>query len=238
MDIKKYQYKTELHMHTKPASGCGHVLPEDAVQLYAEQGYHSLVICNHFTSGLRKKGDKEQTIATYLEDYERAIEAAKTYGINIILGCEARVFENINDYLLFGIDKEDLSFVYDLLDMSFEEFSKAFRNEERMIIQAHPFRDDMTPVLPELLDGIEVFNMHPRHNSRIAVAAQYACDKSLITTAGTDFHRVQDVGLSALLTKTEMKTSHDIVAVLKSGDYLFEIGGNVVIPKLSNHKMQ
>ena len=231
MNIQQYQYKTELHMHTKPASGCGHVFPEDAVQLYAERGYHSLVICNHFTDKLLEKGDKEQTIATYLEDYKRAEETAKQYHMNVILGCEARVSENINDYLLFGIDKEDLSLVYDLLDVSFEAFSKAFRNEKRMIIQAHPFRDDMTLVSPELLDGIEVFNMHPRHNSRIAVAAQYACDKPLITTGGTDFHRVQDVGLSALLTKTEMKTSHDIVAVLKSGDYLFEIGGNIVIPQ-------
>ena len=231
MNAAEYIYKTELHMHTEPASSCGHVFPEEAVRLYAEKGYHSLVICNHFSYKLLLQGDKKETIETYLDDIRRAKEAAKEYDINIILGCEVRVEENVNDYLLFGIDEEDLSFIYDYLDKPFEEFSKAFRSEDKLIIQAHPFRDGMTMVNPDLLDGIEVFNMHPRHNSRNGLSARYAKEHPFIVTAGTDFHRVQDVGLSAMLTKTEMKTSHDIVMALKEGNYIFEIGENIVIPK-------
>ncbi len=231
MNIADYIYKTELHMHTEPASSCGHVLPEEAVRLYAEKGYHSLVICNHFGDKLLLNGNKEKTIATYLDDVRRAEKAAKQYGINIILGCEVRVFESANDYLLLGVEEEDLSFIYDYLDKPFEELSKAYRSKDKLIIQAHPFRDNMTMVNPELLDGIEVFNMHPRHNSRNGLGARYATEHSFIVTAGSDFHRVQDVALSAMLTKTEMKTSHDIVMALKAGNYIFEIGENIVIPK-------
>ena len=231
MNTAEFIYKTELHMHTAPASSCGHVFPEEAVRLYAEKGYHSLVICNHFTDKLLLQGDKEKTITTYLDDIRRAEKAAKSYGINIVFGCEVRVSENANDYLLFGIEEEDLSFIYDYLDKPFEELSKAYRSEDKLIIQAHPFRDNMTMVDPELLDGIEVFNVHPRHNSRNGLCARSAAELPFIVTAGTDFHRVGDVGLSAMLTKTEIKTSHDIVMALKAGNYIFEIGENIVIPK-------
>lgn len=35
MDIEKYKYKTELHLHTFPASSCSEIPPEQAVELYA-----------------------------------------------------------------------------------------------------------------------------------------------------------------------------------------------------------
>ena len=49
MDIKKYQYRTELHAHTAPASGCGKVAARDVVEIYSKCGYHSIVIANHFS---------------------------------------------------------------------------------------------------------------------------------------------------------------------------------------------
>ena len=79
-------------------------------------------------------------------------------------------------------------FAYECLDMSVEEFSKKYRNDKRLLIQAHPFRNGMTEVPPEYLDGIETFNMHPNHNSRVAVAAKYAKKHHLIQTVGTDYH--------------------------------------------------
>ena len=114
--------------------------------------------------------------------------------------------------------------------MGIEEFSKQFRSDETLLIQAHPFRNGMTHVDPKYLDGIETFNMHPNHNSRVALAAKYAKEHDLIPTIGTDFHHPGHEGLSALLTETELRTSHDIVNVLKSRNYIFEIGGSVVLP--------
>lgn len=49
--------------------------------------------------------DRQKCIDTYLTDYKLAVETGKKYGINVILGCEIRFSENLNDYLLFGIDE-------------------------------------------------------------------------------------------------------------------------------------
>lgn len=230
MNLEKYQYKTELHLHTSPASGCSEIPPELAVRLYADLGYHSIVVCNHFFDGMRFREDKQQCIDAYLADYDLAVEAGKKYGVNVILGCEIRFTENINDYLLFGIDRDFLDFAYGSLDMGIEEFSKQFRDDGRLLIQAHPFRNGMTEVAPEYLDGIETFNMHPNHNSRVALASRYAKKHNLISTTGTDFHHPGHEGMAALLTQIEIKTSHDIVDVLRSGDYIFEIGGSILLP--------
>lgn len=230
MNIEKYQYKTELHLHTSPASSCSEIPPELAVELYAKLGYHSIVICNHFFDGMRFRDDKKQCIEAYLADYDLAVEAGKKYGMNVILGCEIRFTENMNDYLLFGIDRDFLEVAYESLDMGIEEFSKQFRGDGHLLIQAHPFRDRMIEVAPEYLDGIETFNMHVNHNSRVAFASKYAKKHGLIPTAGTDFHHLGHEGLAALLTETEIKTSQDIVDVLRSRDYIFEIGGSILLP--------
>lgn len=230
MNIEKYQYKTELHLHTSPASGCSEIPPEVAVKNYAELGYHSVVVCNHFYPGMRFRENKQQCLDAYLADYDAAVEAGKKYGVHVILGCEIRFTENFNDYLLFGIDKEFLNAAYDCLDMGIEAFSKQFRGDGRLLIQAHPFRNGMTEVAPEYLDGIESFNLHPNHNSRVAMASKYAKEHRLIETAGTDYHHPGHEGMTALLTETEIETSRDIVGVLRSGNYLFEIGGSILIP--------
>lgn len=229
MNIAKYKYKTELHLHTSPASGCSEIPPELAVENYAKLGYHSIVVCNHFYPGMRFVDNKKQCIDAYLADYELAVEAGRKHGVNVILGCEIRFSENANDYLLFGIDREFLNDAYDCLDMGIEKFSEEFRGDGRLLIQAHPFRNGMTEVPPEYLDGIESFNMHPNHNSRVAMASKYAKKHHLIETAGTDYHHPGHEGMAALLTKSEIKTSSDIVDVLRSRDYVFDIGGSILI---------
>ena len=230
MTAEDHTYKTELHLHTSPSSGCSEVPPEKAVENYKKLGYHSIVVCNHFEPGLLHMADKQKCLSNYLADYDRAAEAGVKHGLNVILGCEIRFTENGNDYLLFGIDKDTLNWAYDYLDKGIEAFSKAFRSSQRLIIQAHPFRNGMVQVDPNLLDGIETFNMHPNHNSRVALAAKYAKQHGLIPTVGTDYHHPGHEGLGALLTKTELKTSEDIITVLKSRDYLFELGGSILVP--------
>lgn len=230
MNIKDYKYRTELHAHTNPASPCSNFTPEEVIQRYAELEYDSIVISNHFYPGNRFCEDKEKCITEYLKDYTKAVTAGKKAGINVIFGCELRFEENFNDYLLFGIDPEFMGFAFDSMPIGLECFSKAFRSDETLIIQAHPFRDRMTEMPAELLDGVEVFNLHPGQNSRVGFAAKYAKEHNLIVTCGTDFHHEGHQGMVALLTKNEMKTSHDIAKALKSRNYLIEIGGCVVFP--------
>ena len=42
------RFKTELHAHTKPASSCSDILPEELVDIYEKNGYTSVTVTNHF----------------------------------------------------------------------------------------------------------------------------------------------------------------------------------------------
>ena len=50
-----------------------------------------------------------------------------------------------------------------------------------------------------------------------------------IKTIGTDFHHPGHQGLCALRVKEMPQTSFDIAAILRSGDYVFEIGGDTIV---------
>ena len=230
MNISEYKFKTELHAHTSPASSCSDIPAEDVIKNYAQIGYNSVVISNHFHSKMKYADNKEQAIEFFLSDFEKAVQAGKEYNINVILGCEIRFDENSNDYLLFGIDSNFLDSAFDYFDKGIEKFSEFFRNKERVLIQAHPFRNGMTDINPAFVDGTEAFNMHPGHNSRVAVSARHAAEHNHIITCGTDYHHVGHHGMCALLTKTEIKNSFELAKVLHSRDYLFQIGNSIILP--------
>lgn len=230
MNLSEYKYKTELHAHTSPSSACSEISPEDVVRKYAELGYTSVVISNHFNDGMPLYGDKEKSIEAYLDDYKRALNCADKYGINVILGCEIKFSESFNDYLLFGIEEELLYDAYDYFDKDVEAFSKWFRKDARLLIQAHPFRNGMTQANPALLDGIETMNFHPNHNSRGSVAAKFAQEHDMIVTCGTDYHHDGHEGQIALLTKEPITSSIQLAKVLKIRDYLFQTGEHIILP--------
>ena len=48
---EQYPFRIELHAHTHPVSGCSQVSPEELVNLYADLGYHALVVANHLCLG-------------------------------------------------------------------------------------------------------------------------------------------------------------------------------------------
>ena len=228
MDTGLYKYRTELHAHTSPASRCGHIPPEELIEIYAGKGYDSIVITNHFTHDMNEVSNKRKCIDLYLDDYHRAVEAGERHGLNVILGSELRFSENWNDYLVYGIDEKFFDDAYEYLNRGIAEFSEFFRSENTVLLQAHPFRDGMELTDMKYLDGIEVFNMHPGQNSRVALAARYASEHDCIATAGSDCHEYGREGIAAILTKEEMKTSEDVAKVLKSRDFLIDIGGFII----------
>jgi len=226
--MNKY-YKTELHTHSKPVSFCSEVDVKQLVKLYKEKGYNSVVLTNHFTTQL--KGDTVgEKINWYLEDYYNCYEEGKCLGLNVILGAEKRFTENINDYLIYGITPEDLTDIYELLYHGIDNFYKVYKNDRNVIIQAHPFRDHMEKVDVKSLDGIEVFNMHPHHNSRIGFAAQYAKVNNMIATCGSDFHHVGHEGMCGILTENALMNSFDIADILKSKNYCMYISDFLIGP--------
>lgn len=225
--FEQYKYKTELHAHTTPASTCSQITPEHMIEVYSKLGYTSIALTNHL---ITEERDGKEKIKSYLDDFYKTRELGKKQGINVILGAEIRFTENVNDYLIYGIDEDELITIYDMLDLGIKEFYKQYKNEKNIIIQAHPFRDMITPVEYNSVDGYEVFNLHPGHNSRIGFAAQYAKAQGGIITAGTDYHHFNHEGMCAIITKEAVTNSVNLASILKNNDYLIEVSGNIIIP--------
>lgn len=239
---KEYPYRIELHAHTKPESRCSEISPEELVETYKKLGYDGICVTNHFMGYNRyidaeyMPGEtKEEQLEFYLNGYRKAKEHGDKIGIKVYLGLEIRFAkENENDYLIYGVDDEITSICYDNFREDLAYFRKNANLDKSVFIQAHPLRNGMEQVKPELLDGMETFNMHPGHNASIGIAVRYAKENNRkICTVGSDYHHKNrgHEGVSALRTKLLPKDSFELAEILKSGDYLFEIGGeSIVLP--------
>jgi len=230
--MQEYKYRIEMHAHTKPVSGCSEISPEEMVKIYSELNYDAIVITNHFIKPPLSEMSKEDFIKRFMSGYEETKKAAENKSLTVLLGAEIRFDENINDYLIYGIDENMLSEIYDWLKDGIEAFRKGYKMEKSVFVQAHPCRDGITPVSPELLDGMETFNLHPGHNSRVGMAAHLAYENNIkIRIAGSDFHHLNcgHEGMCAVRTKTLPKDSFELARILKNGEYVLEIGKDSIV---------
>lgn len=231
--LSEYKYQVELHAHTSPASSCSQIEPEDMADTYKALGYDAVTIANHFIyeyEGLTKT----EMIDRFFDGFERAKKRGDEIGLKVILGAEIRFTENDNDYLIYGVDRKMMEEIYDLLPYGIENFRKVYSMPDSVFLQAHPFRENMERVNPGLLDGIEVFNLHPNHNSKIGLAAAWAKENNLkVLTAGSDYHHPgrRHEGVSAARFTRLPEDSFDLARLLQGGDYLLEAGrNNLIIP--------
>lgn len=228
--LKEYPYKIEMHAHTCNASPCSEIEPEDAVRRYSRYGYDGIVITNHFHLKLWEPTESiENIFDSYMSDYLRAKAEGEKLGIRVYFGIEIRFLENDNDYLTYGVDRDFLYKAYESLDKGVAHFSANCRNDKIYFAQAHPFRNGMERMDPSFMDGIEVFNMHINHNSRVGAAERYARENNLGMLGGTDFHHPGQEGMCSLRARTLPEDSFGIAEMLHSGDYCFEIGDSLVL---------
>ncbi|MBQ4527429.1 MAG: PHP domain-containing protein [Clostridia bacterium] len=214
-------YKTELHCHTAEVSQCSSVSTADAVELYINKNYSSLVITNHYsqyTSGFSKATSWNERNDIFLSAYKLAKEAAKGR-INILLGMEYRNLYTNNDYLVYGmtedfVRKYSYSDEHNFLNMHLKEFAELAHMHNMLIFHAHPFRDGMTVVNPSNIDGIEILNGHSRHDSRNDIAKLWANKFKLLKCGGSDFHERGDEGAVALYTRNVIKDNATLLNTL------------------------
>ncbi len=227
--LQRYPYKIEMHAHSSPASTCSEVKPEVVVRYYKERGYDAIVLTNHFLHS----ADKQTLIDRQLDDYRLACQVGEQIGLKVLLGTEARFDENPNDYLIYGVDANILGQIYDYFECGVEAFRKNIPLNNSVFVQAHPYRKPCAPIATSLLDGVEVYNLHPNHNSKIALAALYAFESpSLLVTAGSDFHHDEPghCGNCALRTAVLPNDSFELAKILKSRDYVLQVYDTVLIP--------
>ena len=227
--MAEYPYKFELHAHSNPASGCSDLSPAELVERCKNAGANGLVLTNHAVWWM-KETPQEEWCARYLKDFQETKEAAQRQGLTALLGFEIHFMDSDNDYLVFGFNEDFIPTVYDWMDKTAKEFYDAFHGENCLMIQAHPNRDRMIEVDRDCVDGYEVFNLHPGHNSRVAFAARLHQKNGGVVTGGTDFHHRGHEG-SLLTCFAEIpKDEKDLVRLLRSGDYIFMTADKVLIP--------
>ncbi len=214
----------EMHFHTSQVSGCGRVTAEDGVMLLKQEGYQGVVVTDHLTpEGFSNEPltDWKQYIDRYLVGY-KAAKNCETDSFHVLLGAEIRFPENNNDYLLYGIT-EDFLYNHPYINrLSLAEFSIIARENDILIIQAHPMRNNMVITNPKYLDGYEVSNGNKRHDSRNRVARQMAESFDKIMTSGSDFHQMEDLARGGMTFNKSIRNTKELVAVLKEKSYILK----------------
>lgn len=218
-------YKIETHLHTNHVSKCGWLDAEHLAKKYYEAGFSGIAVTDHYNvdTWTYKNADvrtNKRISEVFLEGVHRMQEACAKYGIVVYTGAELRFYENNNDYLFYDFDPAMLDDADEIMHMGVVSFSKMARPQGGLLIQAHPFRNKCVPVAAHLLDGIEVLNCNPRHNSRNEYALEYAeLNPSLLRTAGSDCHRPGDEGVSGILSETLPADTREFAALLRSRKY-------------------
>lgn len=229
--LSDYKYKIELHNHTYPATDTASVSPEWAVRRYKDMEYDAVVFTNKIDYGNVMRYGAEKTFAMYMQDYETGKIIGEKLGIKVLQAMEVTVYGSGRDYLVYGVDENTVKKAIEHIGDEISTFYKSMSNVDTVILQAHPFRPNETRASLEWLDGIEILNMNPSQNSCNGLALKHAYNnRACIVTGGSDTHAEGDECCISMLSRVLPEDSFELARILRSGDYLFDIGGNIVIP--------
>ena len=213
-------YKYDLHVHTAELSPCGNVEIEKIMKMYKKADYSGVVLTDHFRNIFFEDFNSwENGIDNLLSVFEKAQQLGNKYNLDVILGLEACFEENNGDFLIFGVDEKFLKKYKNFIDGSLQEFSKIIDNKNILIFEAHPFRNKKDSAEPDFLDGLEVYNGNPRHDSRNSLAYVKAENNDLMMVSGSDFHQPEDLGKGGIILPQKISNSKQLVKQLKKGEF-------------------
>lgn len=220
-----------MHLHTEETSVCGTVSAVDSIPLYKDYGYDAVIITDHFNRDYFfdyyfNNQSWEEAVEEWFKGVYTAQKAGEKCGLKVLWGMEIRFDGSCNDYLVYGITKEDILADPCMWEWGEEKFSQYIRAKGYFFAQAHPFRDRMERCNPELLSGVEVFNAHLYHNSRNDLAAEFCLENNLIPIAGSDFHHPNTLRGCGVLFLDEVKGINDVVRLLFEGKHRLVIPPN------------
>lgn len=136
--------------------------------------------------------------------------------MNILLGVEVTLQITDSDYLIYGMDREFLYQNENIYAYSLEQLYHLCQKNDYLLVQAHPFRDDIQLAPLDKIDGIEVYNGCQNEVSRNEKALEYGNNTNKILTSGSDFHRMEDLARGGIITETEIRNSKQLVEILRS----------------------
>ena len=188
------------------------------MRLNKEAGVDALTITDHYSTHAFNKitGSPREKAEYFLRGWRIAKEEGEKLGIHVLFGMELRVDSGPEDFLIYGIDED---FVYENLTLyngTLQDAYQVCNDYGALLIQAHPFRESCRPQDPRYLHGMEVYNGHPRHDSRNHLALQYAQENGIwLRTSGSDIHQLPDIARGGILIDGEVTTSRELAEYLR-----------------------
>ncbi|MBQ3101064.1 MAG: PHP domain-containing protein [Clostridia bacterium] len=218
-------YKYEMHLHTSEGDNYADFSGAECVKMYRDAGYAGMVVTNHYEPRFfewyadeLKGADHRGIIDRFLRGYYNARNEGEKLGFTVLAGAEVRFTDSENDYLVYGVD-EDFFYKAPLLHLL--DGPKGLIDilpQGACVVQAHPFRNNMTVRDPGILFGVEAYNgeMEPFRN---VMAKTFAAYYTKPMTSGSDFHVAEDFAKGGIATARRITTPAELCDLLRSGDY-------------------
>jgi predicted metal-dependent phosphoesterase TrpH len=204
--------RIDLHIHTRPRSSCSLIDPKELLVEAKRAGLDAICLTEH-----QHRWDP------------RDVEAlSREGGIPVFQGNE--ITTNQGDILVFGYP-EDVKGVVALDDLRLE-----VRKAGGLMIAAHPFRGFLLFGIAQLrldveqasrrpvfqnVDGIEVLNCKVT-DSENDMARRVADRLGLLAMAGSDAHRLDEVGQCLTLLQRSVRSERELVEELRAGRFAIQ----------------
>jgi predicted metal-dependent phosphoesterase TrpH len=204
--------RIDLHIHTRPRSSCSLIDPKELLVEAKRAGLDAICLTEH-----QHRWDP------------RDVEAlSREGGIPVFQGNE--ITTNQGDILVFGYP-EDVKGVIALDDLRLE-----VRKAGGLMIAAHPFRGFLLFGIAQLrldveqasrrpvfqnVDGLEVLNCKVT-DSENDMARRVADRLGLLAMAGSDAHRLDEVGQCLTLLQRSVRSERELVEELRAGRFAIQ----------------
>ncbi len=205
----------DLHAHTKAISHCCRVSTDDVFRIANEKGYDGLVIANHYSKEYFSSQSYDSWIESYVEEWENCKRQAEKYGMISLNAIEVSM-----DYLsglhllIYGVDDKFIRENKRLNEMSLKDLYDLCKKNGCLLIQAHPFRNEVPIQDVRYLDGLEI-NSHPKYRHCYEKEIVDVANKNgLILTAGCDFHGDSERVLGGMFLPDDIKTEKNLTTFL------------------------
>jgi len=207
-------------MHTSEVSKCGMNTAAQQVRSYKRRGYAGMIVTDHFINGYcacPRHLSWDEKMHFIMRGYLAAKEEGDKCDFDVFLGWEFS-YHGL-DFLTYGLGLDFLLANPNFDRLEPEDYSRLVRASGGYIAQAHPYRDrsyivNQTPIAPEFLDGVEVFNSSDPHEIN-AKAKAFAKKHGLPMQAGSDSHGVDLRLPSGISLRHRAKSIEDIILAIK-----------------------
>ena len=179
----------DLHAHTSGISKCCRYRASKVLESAYEAGIDGIVLTNHYQKNYIDVEKVNDFVEEYTEEFYSTQNLGEQSGVKVFWGIEVtmELYPNVH-MLIYGVDTDFLKNHPLIFDYTQKELYDLVKNNNGVLIQAHPFRNGTTVLNTEFLDGIEI-NCHPLYNNSYSQEIlKIANENGLAVTCGGDFH--------------------------------------------------